>query len=208
MGGSQPAQKIRPAETDERLVIEAAQRDRAQFIELYDRYFEVVYAYAARRMHERPAAEDVTSEVFRKALENLPRFKWTGAPFGAWLLRIASNVIADRAKRDARERSVSPRVSKGVHASSLAEELPPNSEANSPQRQQSDLEECERRAHLFKLVHQLAEDQRRVVMMRFGEEKSIGEIAKQLGRSDGAIKQLQFRAIKNLRNKLEQSNKQ
>src|SRR6267143_1837210 len=60
----------------------------------------------------------------------------------------------------------------------------------------------ERRAQLFHLVDELAEDQRRVVVMRFAEEKSIGEIARELGRSEGAVKQLQFRALENLRKKL------
>ena len=86
--------------------MEAAQQDRAHFVEVYEEYFALVYAYVARRTRSRDDAEDMTAEVFRKALENLSRFKWTGAPFGAWLLRIASNLIADRAKRAARERAV------------------------------------------------------------------------------------------------------
>src|ERR1051325_8485085 len=82
---------------------EAAQQDRACFGVVYEKYFDLVYAYTARRVGNRATTEDLTSEVFRKALESLPRFKWTGAPFGAWLLRIASNLIAARAKRTARE---------------------------------------------------------------------------------------------------------
>src|SRR5213079_2533132 len=107
MAESEPAQKIRPnkIEADERLLIEAAQRDRALFADIYDKYFEMVYAYAGRRMRDRARTEDLTSEVFHKALANLPRFKWTGAPFGSWLLRIASNLIIDRSKRVARERN-------------------------------------------------------------------------------------------------------
>src|SRR5205807_3024623 len=102
MAGSEPAQKTR-SEADERRLIEAAQQDRACFGAVYERYFELVYGYVARRVNDRGAAEDLTSEVFRKALANLTRFKWTGAPFGAWLIRIASNLIADRAKRAGRE---------------------------------------------------------------------------------------------------------
>ena len=202
MSGSEPAQQVRldkSREAEERLLVEAAQRDRARFIELYDQYFEVVYGYIARRVRERAQAEDLTSEVFRKALENLPRFKWTGAPFGAWLVRIASNVIADNAKRAAKERGSSPRVSKGVDTPSLTVELLPRAKAT----QQADLEDSERRARLFKLVDELVEDQRRVVVMRFAEEKSIRDIATQLDRSEGAVKQLQIRALQNLRAKLE-----
>ena len=105
MTGSEPAQKGRLgklSETNERRLVEAAQQDRACFADVYERYFELVYAYVARRVRDRAATEDLTSEVFRKALANINRFKWTGAPFGAWLLRIASNLIADRAKREAK----------------------------------------------------------------------------------------------------------
>src|ERR1043166_7295070 len=106
MAGSEPAKRSclgKIDETEERRLVEAAQRDRASFAQVYERYFELVYAYVARRVRERAATEDLTSEVFRKALANIHRFKWTGAPFGAWLLRIAANLIADRAKRNSRE---------------------------------------------------------------------------------------------------------
>src|ERR1041385_2472878 len=106
MAGSEPAKKSRLgklSEADERRLVEAAQQDRTCFGAVYEKYFELVYAYVARRVRDRAATEDLTSEVFRKALANLPRFKWTGAPFGAWLLRIAANLIADRARRAGRE---------------------------------------------------------------------------------------------------------
>lgn len=197
MPGGEPVQKVRVADAnnvDERSLIEAAQRDASRFAEVYERYFELVYAYVVRRVRERAASEDLTSEVFRKALANLPRFKWTGAPFGAWLVRIASNLIADRAKRAARERNADE------PSLSIAAELvdqPVNS-----QSQQGMLEEAERGAHLFRLVDALPDDQRRVVAMRFAEEKSISEIAAEMNRSEGAIKQLQFRALQTLRAKL------
>src|SRR6266508_2991050 len=105
MGGSEPAKNARLHQSsgaNERLLVEAAQRDASRFADLYENNFHIVYAYVARRVRERAVTEDITSEVFHKALQNLPRFKWTGAPFAAWLLRIASNLIADRAKRAAR----------------------------------------------------------------------------------------------------------
>ena len=201
MTGREPAQKTRLgqfSETDERRLVEAAQQDPTCFDNVYERYFELVYAYVARRVRDRAATEDLTSEVFRKALANLPRFKWTGAPFGAWLIRIASNLIADQAKRQAREstvpldgRGTSPTVREGSST------LPP------AQAQQSDLEAAERRAYVIRLVDELPDDQRRVVRMRFAEEKSISEIAAELNRSAGAVKQLQFRALQNLRAKLD-----
>ena len=195
MAGSEPAQKARLGKTDEteaRRLVEAAQQDRSCFGDVYERYFELVYGYVARRVRDRAATEDLTSEVFRKALANIDRFKWTGAPFGAWLLRIASNVIADRAKRQAKD---------GVHVDEPSLELAARS--NSRQTQHTELEESERRAWVIRQVDELPEDQRRVVRLRFAEEKTISEIATELGRSEGAIKQLQFRALQNLRAKLD-----
>ena len=165
------------AELEERLLIEAARKDPGRFGELYEAHFDQVYAYSLGRVRDRAGAEDVTSEVFRRALAFLPRFEWRGVPFGAWLLKIASNVIADRSKREARERG---------------RPLPEDSVEIGP-------EEIERRALLFDLVGGLPEDQQRVVRMRFAEEKSIREIARELARSEGAVKQLQFRALKTLR---------
>jgi RNA polymerase sigma-70 factor, ECF subfamily len=194
--GSEPAQKARLGkadETEERRLVKAAQQDRACFGDVYERYFELVYGYVARRVRDRAATEDVTSEVFRKALANIDRFKWTGAPFGAWLLRIASNLIADRAKRQAKN---------GVRVDEPGEILSRDAPSAS-ESQQVQLEDAERRAWVIRMVEELPEDQRRVVRMRFAEEKSINEIALEMGRSDGAVKQLQFRAFQNLRAKLE-----
>lgn len=188
MARSEPAQKVRPMGADERLLIEAAQRDRARFADIYEEYFGLVYAYVVRRVRDRSTAEDLTSDVFHKALANLPRFKWTGAPFASWLFRIASNVIADRAKRKAK-----------ISASSEEVELLPQ---DSRKDSQSGLEDVERQAQLFRLVDELPEDQKRVVALRFAEDKSIREISNELGRSEGAVKQLQFRALQNLRAKL------
>jgi RNA polymerase sigma-70 factor, ECF subfamily len=187
MSGSEPAQRV-PDKTreDERRLVEAAQRDRARFSQVYEEYFELIYAYVARRTRNREEAEDLTAEVFRRAFEHLPRFKWTGAPFAAWLFRIGSNLIADRAKRSARE---------GIHDGSPDSSRP-------AQAQQTEVEMAERLARIFRMVGELAEDQRSVIVMRFADEKSIREIAEALGRSEGAIKQLQFRALENLRAKL------
>lgn len=193
MAGSETAQRVLPGAvhgTDERQLVEAAQSDPARFGDLYEHSFAVVYAYISRRVRDRSETEDLTAEVFRRALTSLPRFKWTGAPFAAWLFRIASNLIADRSKRKAKEGSAT-----GIEAES---EMAGNPKLTK-QTQQVELEECERRARLFKLVAGLAEDQRRVVVMRFTEEKSIRDIANEMGRSEGAIKQLQFRALQNLR---------
>ncbi len=173
-----PASRRSPEQTDERLLVEAAQKDPARFADLYEIHFERVYAFIARRVGDRDAAEDLTSDVFHKALANLKRFEWRGVPFGAWLLRIAVNAIVDRSKRHGRE---------------IAVDDPPELSTR------PGLGQVEDRARLFRLVDQLPEDQRHVVVMRFAEQKSIREIAQQLDRSEGAIKQLQFRGLENLR---------
>jgi RNA polymerase sigma-70 factor (ECF subfamily) len=172
--------------TEERLLVEAAQRDPARFADLYEANFERVYAYVVRRLRDRSQAEDVTSEVFQQALASLGRFEWRGAPFAAWLFRIAANAIADRAKRAARER--------GSPAPEPGEDPEPA------------LERDEVLARLYRQVRELPVDQRRVIEMRFGEEKSIQAIAETLRRSEGAVKQLQFRAVQNLRESMGRGN--
>ncbi|HEY6802765.1 MAG TPA: RNA polymerase sigma factor [Pyrinomonadaceae bacterium] len=171
------------SESDERLLIEAAQQDPSRFAELYEQNFHRVYAYVARRVHDRAETQDLTAHVFQQALANLDKFKWRGTPFIAWLYRIASNAIADHARRKVRETNEQPNAGTDV--------VTP-----------TDLEQVERRARLFQAVETLPEDQRRVIVLRFAEEKSIREIAGELQRSEGAIKQLQFRGLENLRNLL------
>jgi RNA polymerase sigma-70 factor, ECF subfamily len=177
--------KAEVKDTAERLAIDAAQKDPARFAALYEDNFERVYAYVARRVRDRSEAEDITSEVFQQALGNLSRFEWRGVPFAAWLFKIAANAIIDRAKRNAREI-----------------ELPATGELFDETRHQEFENEIEQRTRLFKLVDALPRDQRRVIEARFAEEKSIREIAGELGRSEGAIKQLQFRALEKLRSQL------
>lgn len=180
-----PATKGSGQARQERLLVDAAQKDPSRFAELYTNNFERVYAFVARRIRERQIAEDLTADVFHKALANLPGFDWRGIPFAAWLLRIAANVINDHWKRSAREE--------------LLEDPPEASNEVS-------LEQVERGARLFRMVEHLPPDQRRVIGMRFAEGKTIREIARELGRSEGAIKQLQFRGLETLRMQLGEKN--
>ena len=164
-------------ETDERLLIEAAQRDPLRFAELYENNFERVYAYVAYRVRDRSEAEDLTAEVFQQALAGIQRFEWRGVPFAAWLLGIAARVLADRWERLGKRQEVP------------ADEL-----------EQAGIDAAiEQRAMLFQLVDSLPEDQRKVIIRRFVDQRSIREIAQELGRSEGAVKQLQFRALQTLR---------
>jgi RNA polymerase sigma-70 factor (ECF subfamily) len=167
------------SELSERRLIEAAQQDPARFGDLYELHFDRVYAYISRRIGDRDAAQDVTSEVFHHALANLKHFEWRGAPFGAWLMRIASNAITDRWRRMNRE-------------TGQTSDIEVMSKDPSP-------EEIQHRARLFALVRNLPEEQRRVIEMRFAEERSVKEIALALGKTEGAIKQLQFRGVQKLR---------
>ena len=183
MAVRKPAAKGAREGAEERLLVEAAQRDPAKFGDLYDIHFERIYAFVARRVRDRDQAEDLTSEVFHKALANLKRYEWRGAPFAAWLYQIAANAISDYFKRAARE----PNHAEDSHEASGE----PEQEAN------------EARARLFRMVEKLPVEQRRVVFGRFVEQRSIREIAQQLGKSEGAVKQLQFRALEKLRSQME-----
>jgi RNA polymerase sigma-70 factor, ECF subfamily len=173
---------------DDRLLVEAAKKDPSHFAELYELNFARVYGYIARRVGDRDAAQDLTSDVFHKALVNIHRFEWRGVPFAGWLLRIAANMIVDRSKRGTKEVT--------------GQELPDLPDLGTGLK----LEEADQCARLFLLVDQLPADQRRVIGMRFAEEKSIREIAQALGRTEGAVKQLQFRALQNLRARMEGAN--
>ena len=177
-----PASKVSLEQAEERLLVEAAQKDPSRFGELYENNFERVYAFIARRVRDRAVVEDLTSDVFHKALSNLGRFEWRGVPFAAWLFRIAANVIVDRSSRAAKE------------LSSIDDPAEPPSDTGP--------EEIENRAQLFRLVDRLPAGQRRAIVMRFAEQKSIREIAHELERTEGAVKQLQFRGMQTLRAKV------
>src|SRR5207253_2371162 len=114
------------------------------FAELYEENFERVYAFVARRVRDRRDAEDLTSDVFHQALASLPRFQWRGAPFAAWLYRIAANAVVDHFKKMSRQ-------------TNMTVEAMANSE----------LDDIERRATVFRSVDRLPADQRRVIVMRF-----------------------------------------
>ena len=170
------------SEIDERLLIGAAQQDPSRFAELYELHFHRIYAYISRRVRDRSETQDLTAHVFQQALANIGKFKWRGAPFITWLYRIAANAIADQARKKSRETAET--------------DLTANTSVD------PDLEQVERRAQLFRAVETLPEDQRKVILLRFGEEISIREIALRLNRSEGAVKQLQFRGLENLRARL------
>ena len=176
-------------EQDERALVEAAQADPARFLDLYDRHFHRVYAYVLRRARNRPDAEDITADVFHRALAHLDRFEWRGTPFVAWLFRIASHAIVDHWTRG--------RQGSGAQAPAGRQGGPP------PGAMPATDPELERQVMLFQLVDRLPAEQRRVIALRFGEGRSIQETAAVVGKSEGAVKQLQLRALQNLRKAME-----
>jgi len=165
---------------NERLQVKAAQQDSARFAELYENNFERVYAYVAHRVRDREEVQDLTAEVFHKALAGLPRYEWQGSPFIAWLLGIAAHVLADRWQRVLRLQEV---VTDDLEQVGIEDDV-------------------ERRAMLYQLVDALPGDQRQVILWRFVAQKSLREMAAELGRTEGAIKQLQLRALQNLRKRI------
>src|SRR5579871_258199 len=142
MAHGRPLLKTGENPADEQLLVEAAQRDPRRFAELYERNFERVYAFIARRVRNREEAEDLTSEVFGQALAHIQRFEWRGTPFASWLYRMAANAIVDRWQSTSREK------------------VDPRRDAADP----ASLDEIERRAMLFQLVDSLPPDQRRVII--------------------------------------------
>lgn len=167
----------------ERLLIEAAQRDRAAFAPLYERYVDQIFAYAHTLTRNRELAEDVTASTFAKAIEDLPRFEWRGVPYSAWLYRVAANLVARQARR------------------------PPWSELDSHQpvddaSPELIAERHSREAEVRAAVSRLPDAQRQAVLLRFGGDLRNREIAEIMERSEGAVKLLTFRAMTTLRKQL------
>lgn len=168
---------------EEQRLIEAAQQNPEAFGAIYDRYFDRIYAYAYYHTGQHSDAEDVTAQTFKQAFENIHRFEWRGVPFGAWLYRIASNVVTGQQRK---RRPTAPFEE--------AIETP----GGSPTPEQSFLT-GERNAELLEQVRRLPEFQRQAIMLRFGQSLSYAEIAIAIDRTEGAVKQLIHRALVTLR---------
>ena len=178
-----------PAESDEVLVARA-KRDREAFGYLYDRYVEQVYRFTHRRVKNHTIAEDITARVFQRALEQMPRFEWRGIPFGAWLMRIAANLIHDHDGHVQRHVPLQEWADDGADVVGSAAGV----EERYAARQAA--------GALWQEVATLPMVQQQVLVYRFVRDMSIREIADTMGRTEGAVKQLLFRAIKGLRQRL------
>ncbi|MBI2761706.1 MAG: sigma-70 family RNA polymerase sigma factor [Chloroflexi bacterium] len=175
----------------EKALVERARDDPEAFTELYDRYVERVYQYAYRRLGTHEDAEDVTAQTFHHAIEHLERYEWRGLPFGAWLFRIAHNLVVDK------HRSAQPAVSlDGIAAAGFE---PEDGNAEAPDERLIGRDDAR---DAWDAVAALPSLQRRAVVLRFARELSHAEVGVIIGRSEAATKQLIYRAMLTLRARL------
>ncbi len=174
---------------EESLVHWAKQGDQKAFTQLYEEHFDRIYRYVALRIGDRIEAEDMTQQVFLKALQSISSFKWKGTPFAAWLFRIAHNQVVDYLRK------------KQKQPVALDESL-----VSSDSNPQLMVEHSLDIKQLLSATRQLTEAQREVISLRFTSELSIAQVAKIMSKSQGAVKALQHSAIVALRKALLVSN--
>lgn len=166
------------------LVDLARDGDAEAFGQLYDHYVSGIYRFIYYRVSSPQLAEDLTSETFVRGLRAIQRFTWQGKDFGAWLTTIARNLITDHYKSGrARLETVTEIVPEGPVTAASPED---------------DVMSMLSHEMLIEAVHALAPEQRDCILMRFIQGLSIAQTAAALGRTEGAVKQLQLRAVRNL----------
>ena len=176
----------------EEALVERARRDPEAFGELYDRYYGRIFGYVLKRTANIDVAQDVTSEVFFKALKNLERFRWRGVPFSAWLYRIAGNEIANVFRRGKREWLYITETSQSDLLSNTS------LEAEAAQAEEQLLRHEEFLA-LHESISRLPPKYQEVITLRYFEDKQLKEIAAILGKSEGTVKSLLHRGLRKLR---------
>ena len=170
----------------DRLVKEARDGDAWAFGLLFDHYHLPVYRYIASRVHRPSDAEDLTQLVFVKALEALPRYEARGIPFGGWLFRLARNTVIDHVRT--RHEHADLDAARGQ----IGREAGPDEVTVA--RQELD--------EVAEALAELTDDQREALALRFFAGLSAREAAAVMGRQEGTIRGLQFRAIATLRRRL------
>lgn len=166
------------------LVDAAREGDSAAFAALYDHYVDLVYRFVLYRVGGDSAlAEDITSEVFLRALRKIKGFQWRGRDVGAWFLTIARNLVLDHFKSGRFRLEVL-----GSEGTDRDHVVDAEDAALSRVTQ----------ADLYKAISQLGTDQQEVIYWRFLQGYSVAEAAAAMGKSEGAIKALQYRAVKSL----------
>jgi len=163
--------------------VRAAQLDRAAFGPLYRRYVDGVYRYCFYLLGDHHDAEDVTERTFLSALAAIDRFRDEGATFRAWLFRIAHNQVVNALRRRGRQRTA-PLETAGEPVTD-----------DDPARLVTRADESRR---VRRALAALADDRRQVVVLRFVEGLSAAEIGAVLGRTEGAVRVLQHRALRQL----------
>ncbi len=179
----------------QRILVQRSQTDIGAFGELYDEFYPRIVNYVLRRTASIDIAQEVTSVVFFKALENIGRFEWRGLPFSAWLYRIASNEIANHYRGNGHkeyhldEARCLKAVAFGFHADEVTDV-----EAN--------LLKHEEFLSLHEQLSQLPMRYQEVITLRFFEEKQISEISQILGKPEGTVKSLLHRGLEKLRGRM------
>jgi RNA polymerase sigma-70 factor (ECF subfamily) len=176
----------------EAALVARARTEPNAFAELYDRYVDRIYRYAYRRLGKHADAEDVTARTFHKAFEGLDHYEWRGAPFGAWLFRIAHNLLVDQYR--------APAAAVSIDDLSAAGREPGDPHTLIPEDAVLAREEVD---GAWAAVARLPVLQRRAVTLRFGQDLSHAEVGVIIGRSEAATKQLVYRAMKTLRELLD-----
>lgn len=184
--------KVSEAKRVRGLVDRAQQGDRQALEELYLIHFDRIYSYLHVSVGNRHDAEDLTTQTFLKMLESIGKFRWQSAPFSAWLFRIAHNLAMDHFRAGRRWQP--------------EEEVPepPADEATSAE--EGALESIGRRS-MLELIDDLSPEQQQVLTLKFVFNFSNAEAATILGKTEGAIKSLQHRALVSLQKQLERREK-
>ncbi|MHC0430384.1 ECF subfamily RNA polymerase sigma factor, BldN family [Streptomyces sp. O3] len=186
--GTSTAARRPAADSDSARMMELVERAQAgetdAFGRLYDQYSDTVYRYIYYRVGGKATAEDLTSETFLRALRRIGTFTWQGRDFGAWLVTIARNLVADHFKSSRFRLEVT-----------TGEMLDANEVERSPE--DSVLESLSNAA-LLDAVRRLNPQQQECVTLRFLQGLSVAETARVMGKNEGAIKTLQYRAVRTL----------
>lgn len=183
-GSAAPDPDEDPAALRLRALVDLARDgDSEAFGQLYDHYAPGIYRFVYYRVSSHQLAEDLTSETFLRGLRAIQRFTWQGKDFGAWLTTIARNLIADHFK------------SSRSRLEMVSEAVPEDRTASGAEDEVMSIVSHEM---LFDAVGALPPEQRDCVLMRFIQGLSIAQTAAVLGRSEGAVKQLQLRAVRAL----------
>lgn len=167
------------------LVQRACQGDAEAFGKLYDLHLDTVYRYVYYKVSDPAQAEDLTAQVFLKAWEAMPRYRWREIPFSHWLMRLARNAVIDhyRTSRSHRE------LDEGM----VSREPDPQGEYLRGEELQQ----------LSSALRRLPEEQRMVLVLRFVEEMDYAQLAAIMGKSQGALRVIQHRALATLRRLME-----